>query len=65
MDTELGQVRAGFLAICSSSTGDPTADVTILQDKRNLRAIMKDGRLPQVARTGALTRCALARTARA
>jgi hypothetical protein len=44
MDTELGQVRAGFLAICSSSTGDPTADVTILQDKRNLRAIMKDGR---------------------
>jgi imidazolonepropionase-like amidohydrolase len=44
MDMDLGQVRAGFLADLLLVDGDPTSDVTLLQDQSNLRAIMKDGR---------------------
>jgi len=40
---ELGQVRAGFLADLLLIDGDPLADIAILQDRRRLRAIMKDG----------------------
>jgi imidazolonepropionase-like amidohydrolase len=40
---ELGQVREGFLADLLLVDGDPLADITILQDRRRLRAIMKDG----------------------
>lgn len=41
---ELGQVKVGYLADLLLVDGDPTEDVTLLQDKRKLRAIMKDGR---------------------
>jgi imidazolonepropionase-like amidohydrolase len=44
MGDELGQVKAGFLADLLLVEGDPVADVTILQDRQRLRAIMKDGR---------------------
>jgi imidazolonepropionase-like amidohydrolase len=44
MDLELGQVRPGYLADLLLVDGDPTADVRVLQDRANLRAIMKDGR---------------------
>lgn len=44
MPQELGQVRPGFLADLLLVKGDPTRDVTILQDRTNLLAIMKDGR---------------------
>jgi imidazolonepropionase-like amidohydrolase len=40
---ELGQVRPGFLADLLLVDGDPTVDVTVLQDRKRLRAIMKDG----------------------
>jgi imidazolonepropionase-like amidohydrolase len=40
---ELGRIRAGFLADLLLVNGDPTRDVSIMQDKRSLRAIMKDG----------------------
>src|SRR5215470_7899352 len=40
---ELGQVRAGYLADLLLVDGNPLADVSILQDERRLRAIMKDG----------------------
>jgi imidazolonepropionase-like amidohydrolase len=43
MDMPLGQIKAGYLADLLLVDGDPTADVTILQDKANLRAIMKGG----------------------
>jgi imidazolonepropionase-like amidohydrolase len=43
MGEELGQVKPGFLADLLLVDGDPTQDVTILQDKQRLRAIMKDG----------------------
>lgn len=41
---ELGRVRAGYLADLLLVDGDPTRDVRLLQDKRRLLAIMKDGR---------------------
>jgi imidazolonepropionase-like amidohydrolase len=44
MGDELGQVKPGFLADLLLVDGDPTADVTVLQNRQRLRAIMKDGR---------------------
>jgi imidazolonepropionase-like amidohydrolase len=44
MGDELGQVKRGFLADLLLVDGDPTADVTVLQDRNRLLAIMKDGR---------------------
>jgi imidazolonepropionase-like amidohydrolase len=43
MGGELGLVREGYLADLLLVRGDPTADVTLLQDRGNLIAIMKDG----------------------
>jgi len=40
---ELGQIRSGFLADLLLVDGDPSADIALLQDRRRLRAIMKDG----------------------
>jgi imidazolonepropionase-like amidohydrolase len=45
MENELGQVKVGFLADLLLVDGDPTRDVTILQNKGRLLAIMKGGRL--------------------
>jgi len=44
MGNELGQIRTGYLADLLLVDGDPTRDVTILQDKSRLRAIMQGGR---------------------
>ena len=43
MDLPVGEIRAGKLADILLVAGDPTADVTILQEKQNLLAIMKGG----------------------
>ncbi len=43
MDMPVGQLRTGWLADLLLVKGDPTRDVTVLQDKNNLRAIMKGG----------------------
>lgn len=40
---ELGEVREGCLADLLLVDGDPVADITILQDRDRLLAIMKDG----------------------
>jgi imidazolonepropionase-like amidohydrolase len=44
MGHELGMIREGFLADVLLVDGDPLADVRILQDKKRLLAIMKDGK---------------------
>ena len=43
MDMNLGQIKQGYLADLLLFNGDPTQDVSILQDRDNLIAIMKDG----------------------
>jgi imidazolonepropionase-like amidohydrolase len=43
MEGELGQVRTGYLADLLLVRGDPLEDVRILQEKRRLLAVMKDG----------------------
>ena len=43
MDMEVGHIRSGYLADLLVVAGDPTADVTILQDKSRLTAIIKCG----------------------
>ena len=40
---DLGEVKAGFLADLLLVDGDPLADVALLQERENLRAVMKDG----------------------
>jgi imidazolonepropionase-like amidohydrolase len=42
---ELGTVTAGKLADLLVVDGDPLADIAVLQDRANLLAILKDGRL--------------------
>jgi len=51
MGDELGQIREGFIADLLLVDGDPVKDVSILQDKDKLRAIMKDGRFHKRAAT--------------
>lgn len=46
---ELGQVKPGFLADLLLVDGDPLVDVSILQNKDRLLAIMQDGRLQKPA----------------
>ena len=43
MGMDVGLVREGYLADLLLVDGDPTKDVSILQDKSRLTAIMKDG----------------------
>ena len=42
---DLGLVREGFLADLLLVDGDPTADISILQDPAHLSMIMTDGKL--------------------
>lgn len=49
MGNELGLVREGYLADLLLVEGDPTTDVSILQDKNRLSMIMKDGALYKLA----------------
>jgi imidazolonepropionase-like amidohydrolase len=44
MEAELGQIKAGFLADLLLVNGDPTENIAVLQERSNLRAIMKDGK---------------------
>jgi imidazolonepropionase-like amidohydrolase len=40
---ELGQVKDGYLADLLLVDGDPLADITVLQERSRLLAVMKDG----------------------
>jgi imidazolonepropionase-like amidohydrolase len=46
---QVGEVREGWLADLLLVDGDPTADVTILQDRNRLSAIMLDGHFHKLA----------------
>jgi imidazolonepropionase-like amidohydrolase len=54
MGMPVGEIRAGMLADILLVKGDPTADVTVLQDKANLSAIMKGGVFRKAPATSAL-----------
>lgn len=43
MDMDIGEIRKGMLADLLLIDGDPTADVTILQDKARMPVVMKGG----------------------
>lgn len=43
MGMQVGQIRAGYLADLLLVDADPLVDITVLQDKSKLRAIMKGG----------------------
>lgn len=43
MDLNIGQIKEGYLADLLLVDGDPTQDVTLLQDTDNLLMVMKDG----------------------
>ncbi|HEF5873867.1 TPA: amidohydrolase family protein [Burkholderia cenocepacia] len=44
MGDELGMIKPGYLADIVLVKGDVTQDVTLLQDKSNILAVMKDGK---------------------
>jgi hypothetical protein len=61
MKDAIGQVKEGFLADLLLVDGDPLADITVLQDRDRLLAVMKDGefhRAPPVRAGRAPTRWA-------
>jgi imidazolonepropionase-like amidohydrolase len=61
MGKVLGYIREGYLADILLIDGDPLADITVLQDKARILAVMKDGefhRAPAMQRTRATTRWA-------
>jgi imidazolonepropionase-like amidohydrolase len=54
MGKVLGYIREGYLADILLIDGDPLADITVLQDKSRILAVMKDGefhRAPPVRRS--------------
>jgi imidazolonepropionase-like amidohydrolase len=43
MGDQLGKLKDGYLADLLLVDGDPLADITVLQDKSRILAVMKDG----------------------
>jgi imidazolonepropionase-like amidohydrolase len=48
---QLGKIRDGYLADLLLVDGDPLADITVLQDKRRILAVMKDGEFHRAPET--------------
>jgi imidazolonepropionase-like amidohydrolase len=46
--SDTGELAEGFLADLVITDGDPTADITVLQDNSKKRAVLKDGRFAYV-----------------
>ena len=49
MEMDVGQVKEGMLADLLLIEGDPLADITILQDRHKIPAVMKDGEFHRLA----------------
>ncbi|MBO0856486.1 MAG: amidohydrolase family protein, partial [Nocardia sp.] len=45
---DTGEIRPGALADLIVVDGDPTSDITVLQDHSKIRAVIKDGRVAYV-----------------
>jgi imidazolonepropionase-like amidohydrolase len=45
MEKDLGTIEAGKLADIIAVNGDPLADVRVLQEKKNIALVMKEGRI--------------------
>ena len=56
MDKELGSLEAGKLADVVAVAGDPLADITCLQEKKNIQLVMKEGRVYADRRPGKPTK---------
>ena len=63
MGKQLGYIREGCLADILLVDGDPLADITVLQDKSRILAVMKDGEFHR-APPGQCAPCAAARRPR-
>jgi imidazolonepropionase-like amidohydrolase len=60
MGHELGQVKDGYLADLILVDGDPLADITILQNRERILAVMKDGGFHREPTRAASERMAMA-----
>jgi len=60
MPNELGLVKNGYLADLILVDGDPLADITILQDRTRITAVMKDGAFHREPPQAFVSRMALA-----
>jgi imidazolonepropionase-like amidohydrolase len=56
MDMDLGLIKEGYLADLLLVDGDPTRDVTLLQNRDNLLMIMKDGQYHKAPRPREVSR---------
>ncbi len=52
MDKELGTLEAGKLADIIAVNGDPLKNITVLQEKKNIQMVMKEGRVYADRRPG-------------
>jgi imidazolonepropionase-like amidohydrolase len=52
MENELGTVEAGKLADLIAVKGDPLRDITVLQEKKNIQIVMREGRIYADRRPG-------------
>jgi imidazolonepropionase-like amidohydrolase len=52
VDAELGTIEEGKLADVIAVAGDPLADIACLQQKQNIRLVMKEGRVYADRRPG-------------
>jgi len=57
--SDLGLVRPGFLADLILVDGDPSQDVSLLQDAEKLTAILKDGKFHKEPRKGSAEKAAI------
>jgi imidazolonepropionase-like amidohydrolase len=52
LDKDLGSLEAGKLADVVAVNGDPLADITCLQEKKNIQLVMKEGKVYADRRPG-------------
>jgi imidazolonepropionase-like amidohydrolase len=56
IDKDLGSLEAGKLADIVAVNGDPVTDITVLQEKKNIQLVMKEGHVYADRRPGKPTK---------